>query len=122
MSGRFSRGKGSDAEREVAALLGVARNARNGIAAGDLAGPEGWPFSVEVKRRARAYGSLYWAIAQAESYGPIGFKAIKCTEHGFERAVTPIAIVRDNRASWLLIARLSDMLELLPGLRVKGEA
>lgn len=93
MSGAHSRRKGAEAEREAAALLGAARNARGGLAAGDLALPDSYPYSVEVKRRARAWGALYAALEQAAGYRP---------------GKTPLALVRDDRRGWLVVLRLED--------------
>lgn len=125
MTGRHSRTKGAGGERELAKLLNLSRNARNGLEAGDLATPEGYGFSIEVKRRSRAYSHLYRCIEQAEGYNPPpGFEFAKRKEYdtAFIAAnKTPIAIVRDDHASWLVVLRLSDAVELIPGLRVEDK-
>lgn len=93
MSGAHSRRKGVRGEREVAVLLGLQRNARNGVDDGDLHTPANYPYSIEVKRYKRAFAKLYDALEQAESY---------------HRSRTPVAVVRDDRGEWLAVFRLSD--------------
>lgn len=114
--GKTSRVKGAVAEREVAALLGYARNARNGLEAGDLAVPAYCNFVFEVKRRAVGFGTLYEAIEQASHYA----KLEHATRIGGLPRV-PVALVRDDRKGWLVTLRLEDAANLIPGLRAGEE-
>lgn len=78
--------------------MGMARNARNGIEAGDLFAPPSCPFSFEVKRRGRAYGTVYAALDQAQ---------------GYQVTKTPVALIRDDRREWLAVFRLADVKDYL---------
>jgi len=91
--GASQRRKGAAAEREVAAMMGLARNARNGLQAGDLFVPDCCPYSFEVKRRGRAYGTVYAALDQAQ---------------GYRKDKIPVALIRDDRREWLAVFRLED--------------
>jgi len=102
VSGATSRRKGAKAEREAAGILGLERNARNGLEAGDLATPPGYPYALEVKRRARALPMAYAALEQAAGYAREG--------------QIPAAVLRDDRKGWLLVVRLEDALKGLPPL------
>lgn len=88
-----SRRKGAAGEREVGHLLGLARNARNGVDDQDLAVPASAPVVLEVKRRKRAFSQLYAALDQAAAYKP---------------GKTPVAVVRDDRREWLCVMWLGD--------------
>lgn len=96
--GASQRRKGAAAEREVAHILGMERNARNGLEAGDLFAPPGCPFSFEVKRRGRAYGTVYAALDQAQ---------------GYQDTKVPVALIRDDRREWLAVFRLTDVKDYL---------
>ena len=100
--GAHSRRKGAGGEREVGKLLGFDRNGRNGKHAGDLATPDGYPYGLEVKRRARAFSQLYAALDQAADTFP---------------GKVPVALVRDDRREWLAVVWLGDA----PWLKVAPE-
>lgn len=93
--GMKSRRKGDRAEREVAELLGVERNARLGSDDQDLALGQNSPVCVEVKirQRGRGFALLYVCIEQALRYRP----------HKM-----PLAFVREDDREWLVIMRWSD--------------
>jgi hypothetical protein len=94
MLSKTSRTKGASAEREVAALLGYTRMARNGLKDGDILTSGDCRYSFEVKRRARAFGTIYAAVEQALGYEP---------------TKVPVALVRDDRRGWLVVMRLEDI-------------
>lgn len=105
--GAKSRTKGAAAEREVATLLGHARNARNGLEDGDLKVPADCRFAFEVKRRARGFPLAYEALDQAV---------------GYESERVPVAVIRDDRKDWLVVLRLADAVKVIPGLCAVVEA
>ena len=98
----MSRRKGAAAEREVAHLLGLERNARNGKDDGDLKMPEKCRYFVEVKRRGRAFSQLYAALDQATGYRP---------------DKVPVVLARDDRREWLAVVWLGDANWLLEAIR-----
>ena len=107
MSGRRSVHKGKLGATEAFALLGFARNFKDGKSEPDGDLPADYPFVVEVKRTKRNWTGVYKVLEQAQ---------------GYEAGKAPMALLRDDRRPWLAVVRLEDWLRLARGGSGEGSS
>lgn len=106
-----SKRKGTEGEREVAALLGAKRTPLSGAGGGNdltLVPPPWDVWGIEVKRRREPVMFLMHALDQAEAALGIGSQR------------RPAVLHRGDRSPWLFTARLEDVRTWVEALAEMG--